>query len=59
LAESQELSIQRLHQNPLWIVNGARHQDLLAYDPSGYETRVMQFLEGAFKPVGYARNVQN
>jgi hypothetical protein len=28
----------------LWIVAGAKHQDLLAYDPAGYKAHVLRFL---------------
>jgi hypothetical protein len=29
----------------IWIVEGAKHQDLLRYDPKGYEEHVVEFLK--------------
>jgi hypothetical protein len=28
----------------LWVVEGAKHQDFLRYDPKGYEEHVVRFL---------------
>jgi hypothetical protein len=28
----------------LWVVEGARHDDFLSFDPAGYESHVLQFL---------------
>ena len=28
----------------LWIVEGARHQDFLSFDPRGYDANVVEFL---------------
>jgi len=44
VAESEELFRAAAEPKRLWIVNGARHQDLLAYDPAGYEATVIEFL---------------
>jgi hypothetical protein len=34
----------------LWIVEGAQHQDLLAYDRQGYEKHVVGFLSATLAP---------
>lgn len=44
LAESEELFRAAAQPKQLWIVNGGRHQDFLAYDPPGYESEVVGFL---------------
>jgi len=44
LAESQELFAAAAAPKSLWIVDGARHEDLLAYDPRGYDAHVVEFL---------------
>ncbi len=44
LDESEELYGTAVQPKQLWVVEGARHQDLLAYDPAGYEAHVVQFL---------------
>lgn len=33
----------------LWIVEGARHEDLFAFDPAAYEAHVLPFLEANLK----------
>jgi alpha-beta hydrolase superfamily lysophospholipase len=43
-ADSEALFRAAAEPKRLWIVDGARHQDLLAYDPAGYETHVVGFL---------------
>jgi pimeloyl-ACP methyl ester carboxylesterase len=43
-AESEDLFRAAVEPKRLWLVEGARHQDLLAYDPAGYESRVVGFL---------------
>ena len=43
-AESSELFQAAREPKGLWIVDGARHQDLLAYDRAGYEAQVVGFL---------------
>jgi len=43
-AESDDLFQAAVEPKGLWIVDGARHQDLLAYDPAGYESQVIGFL---------------
>jgi uncharacterized protein len=44
LEESRELFDAASNPKSLWIVEGARHQDLLAFDGAGYEERVVGFL---------------
>jgi uncharacterized protein len=44
LAESQELFVAASAPKTLWVVEGARHQDFLRYDPTGYEEHVVKFL---------------
>ena len=45
LAESKELFAAAAEPKALWVVEGARHQDFLRYDPTGYEERVVVFLK--------------
>ena len=45
LEESQELFDAASTPKSLWVVEGARHQDLLAYDGKGYEEHVVGFLK--------------
>ena len=54
LAESQELFAAAAEPKRLWIVEGARHQDFMSFDPKGYEEQVLGFLEQQLKgpPVG-------
>jgi len=51
LEESLELYAAAAQPKFLWILEGARHQDLLAYDPKGYESRVIPFLQAHLQPV--------
>ena len=44
LEESQELFDAASSPKSLWVVEGARHQDLLAFDSKGYEEHVVGFL---------------
>jgi uncharacterized protein len=44
LVESRELFDAASAPKTLWVVEGARHQDFLAYDPLGYEEHVLGFL---------------
>lgn len=44
LEESRELFDAASTPKTLWIVEGAQHQDLLAYDAPGYEEHVVGFL---------------
>ncbi len=39
LAESEELFRAAVQPKRLWVVNGARHQDFLAFDPTGYGSK--------------------
>jgi fermentation-respiration switch protein FrsA (DUF1100 family) len=59
--ESEELFSAAAEPKELWVVEGARHEDFLAFDRPGYETRVVGPLErhlrtpenrGALKPRG-------
>jgi fermentation-respiration switch protein FrsA (DUF1100 family) len=43
-AESEDLFRAAVEPKRLWLVDGARHQDLFAYDPAGYESHVVGFL---------------
>ncbi|HET9855228.1 MAG TPA: hypothetical protein VFR53_09235 [Methylomirabilota bacterium] len=43
-AESEDRFRSAVEPKQLWVVDGARHQDLLAYDPARYESRVVGFL---------------
>ena len=52
LEESRELFEAASQPKSLWIVEGARHQDLLAYDRSGYEEHVVGFLSGNLLSAG-------
>lgn len=47
LEESRELFEAASQPKSLWIVQGAQHQDLLAYDRQGYEEHVVGFLRAA------------
>jgi alpha-beta hydrolase superfamily lysophospholipase len=42
--ESDDLFQAAVEPKRLWVVDGARHQDLFAYDPDGYEAQVVGFL---------------
>jgi alpha-beta hydrolase superfamily lysophospholipase len=44
LGESRELFEAASSPKSLWIVEGAQHQDLLAFDPQEYEAHVVGFL---------------
>jgi alpha-beta hydrolase superfamily lysophospholipase len=44
LVESRELFDAASAPKTLWVVEGGRHQDFLAYDPLGYEEHVLGFL---------------
>jgi uncharacterized protein len=44
LAESEELFRAAAQPKRLWVVDGARHQDFLSFDPAGYELQVVGFL---------------
>ena len=44
LEESQELFDAAASPKSLWIAEGAVHEDLLAFDPEGYEEHVVRFL---------------
>jgi alpha-beta hydrolase superfamily lysophospholipase len=56
LEESQELFDAASNPKSLWIVEGARHQDLLAYDKQGYEEHVVGFLSAILTPTSPAEN---
>jgi len=44
LAESKEMFEAAAEPKEFWVVEGAVHQDLLRFDPKGYEDHVLQFL---------------
>ena len=44
LSETKELYDEAREPKELWIVIGARHQDLLRFDSSGYQAHVLRFL---------------
>jgi hypothetical protein len=50
LEESRELFAAASMPKSLWVVEGARHQDLLAFDGAGYEEHVVGFLSAALAP---------
>lgn len=50
LEESRELFQAAAQPKELWVVQGARHQDLLSFDPIGYEARVVSFLTRYLRP---------
>jgi fermentation-respiration switch protein FrsA (DUF1100 family) len=50
LAESEELFRAAVQPKHLWIVNGARHQDFLSFDPAGYKSEVVGFLVEHLRP---------
>jgi alpha-beta hydrolase superfamily lysophospholipase len=49
LSESEELYNAATPPKELWVVQGARHQDFLAYDAAGYQEHVVRFLEAHLK----------
>jgi fermentation-respiration switch protein FrsA (DUF1100 family) len=49
LAESQELFDAATDPKAMWVVEGAQHQDFLAYDPRGYDAHVVEFLIEALR----------
>jgi len=51
LAESEELFRAGVQPKRLSVVNGARHQDFLAADSSGYASEVVRFLHEYLRPV--------
>jgi uncharacterized protein len=50
LAESEELFRAAAQPKRLWVVNGARHQDFLSFDPAGYKSEVVGFLLEHLRP---------
>jgi uncharacterized protein len=52
LAQSRELFDAASPPKAIWIVEGAHHQDFLAYDPPGYDAHVVEFLIEALGPTG-------
>ncbi len=50
LPESEELYAAAAQPKQLWVVDGASHQDLLAYDPPGYQEHVVAFLNHYLQP---------
>jgi uncharacterized protein len=50
LDESRELFQAAAQPKELWVVQGAKHQDFLSFDPVGYEATVVGFLTRYLKP---------
>jgi fermentation-respiration switch protein FrsA (DUF1100 family) len=46
LAESKEMFDAAAEPKEFWVVQGAAHQDLLRFDPTGYQDHVVGFLMG-------------
>jgi fermentation-respiration switch protein FrsA (DUF1100 family) len=44
LAETQRIYAAARDPKELWVVNGAAHEDLHAFDPQTYEKRISTFL---------------
>jgi alpha-beta hydrolase superfamily lysophospholipase len=45
LVETREMFARAREPKELWIVEGAQHEDLLAFDPAAYERHVLAFLD--------------
>ncbi len=56
LEESLELFDAAASPKSLWIVEGARHQDFLSFDPRGYDAHVVEFLMETLAAVPNDRN---
>lgn len=56
LAESQELFAAAKAPKYFWVVEGAKHQDMLAFDTQGYEEHVVGFLMQTLKPASTVKN---
>lgn len=54
LAESRELFGAAREPKRIWIVEGAAHEDFLAFDPAGYREQVLGFLGQNLLPRGPA-----
>ena len=50
LGESEELFRAATPPKRLWVVSGARHQDFLSFDPTGYNSEVVGFLARHLRP---------
>jgi alpha-beta hydrolase superfamily lysophospholipase len=59
LEESRELFEAAAEPKWLWILEGAIHEDLFAFDPKGYEEQVVGFLMRMLKPVATAENADS
>jgi len=51
LYESEDLYHAASQPKDMWIVEGAGHQDFLAFDTTGYEAHVVHFLQQCLAPV--------
>jgi len=49
-AESAELYAAATRPKSFWILEGAKHEDFLRFDPNGYELRVVGFLTNWLMP---------
>lgn len=54
LAESTELFDAAAEPRQLWVVEGAKHQDFLQFDPRGYDAHVVEFLIETLRPIANA-----
>jgi len=51
LEESRELFQAAAQPKSMWVLEGARHEDFLAYDPRGYDAHVVEFLMERLGPL--------
>lgn len=56
LEESQELFDAAKAPKSLWVVEGAKHQDMLTFDAQGYELHVVGFLMQTLKQAATVKN---
>ena len=49
-AQSQRLFAAAVEPKALWMIEGAAHTDFLAFDPAGYQARVLPFLRSHLQP---------
>jgi fermentation-respiration switch protein FrsA (DUF1100 family) len=49
-AETRRLFAAAPEPRELWLLDGARHEDLFRYDPEGYRARVIPFLDRYLAP---------
>jgi fermentation-respiration switch protein FrsA (DUF1100 family) len=56
LAESKEMFQAAAEPKEFWVVEGAAHEDLLRFDPQGYEANVLPFLTRYLMPAAMTEN---